>query len=135
MMRTVGSKALTAAALAMTMALPGQAAEPVVKIGILTDMSGPYSDMGGPGSVAAAAKTTEAKVVAAKMRELPIRDAVMHHPAIRPDGRVIHDMLLVKVKTPAESKGDWDYYTIQATIPAADAFRPLDKSACPLVKG
>ncbi|MBI3445125.1 MAG: ABC transporter substrate-binding protein [Magnetospirillum sp.] len=83
----------------------------------------------------AAAKTTEAKVVAAKMRELPINDAVMRHAAIRPDGRVIHDMLLVKVKSPAESKGDWDFYTIQATIPAAEAFKPLSASACPAVKG
>lgn len=83
----------------------------------------------------AAAKTTEAKAVAAQMRQLPITDAVMRHPAIRPDGRVIHDMLLVKVKTPAESKGEWDFYTIQATIPAAEAFRPLEKSACPLAKG
>ena len=82
----------------------------------------------------AAAKTTEAKVVAARMREMPISDAVMRHPSIRPDGRVIHDMLLVKVKTPAESKGEWDFYTIQATIPAAEAFRPLAVSACPLVK-
>ena len=68
------------------------------------------------------------------MRQLPITDAVMRHPAIRPDGRVIHDMLLVKVKTPAESKGEWDFYTIQATIPAAEAFRPLASSSCPLVK-
>lgn len=83
---------------------------------------------------AAVAKTTEAKMVAAKMRELPINDAVMRHPRIRPDGRVVHDMLLVKVKTPTESKGDWDYYTVQATIPAEEAFKPLAGSACPLVK-
>ncbi len=83
---------------------------------------------------AAAAKTTEAKMVAAKMRELPINDAVMRHPRIRPDGRVVHDMLLVKAKTPAESKGDWDYYTVQATIPAEEAFKPMAGSACPLVK-
>ncbi|RAU22486.1 ABC transporter permease [Paramagnetospirillum kuznetsovii] len=82
----------------------------------------------------AAAKTTESKAVAAKMREMPINDAVMRHPRIRPDGRVVHDMLLVKVKTPAESKGGWDFYSIQATIPAEEAFKPLAGSACPLVK-
>lgn len=82
----------------------------------------------------AAAKTTDAKTVAAKMRELPISDPVMRHPAIRPDGRVVHDMLLVKVKAPAASKGDWDYYDIKATIPAAEAFKPLAASACPMVK-
>jgi branched-chain amino acid transport system substrate-binding protein len=42
-------------------------------------------------------------------------------------------MYLVKVKKPSESKGPWDYYTITATIPAADAFEPLDKSTCDLV--
>lgn len=83
---------------------------------------------------AAVAKSTEAKAVAAQMRAQPITDAVMRHPSIRPDGRVIHDMLLVKVKTPAESKGEWDFYNVQATIPAAEAFRPLAASACPLVK-
>lgn len=82
----------------------------------------------------AAAKTTESKAVAAKMREMPISDAVMRHASIRPDGRVIHDMLLVKVKTPAASKGDWDFYDILATIPAAEAFKPLSASACPAVK-
>lgn len=81
----------------------------------------------------AAAKTTEGNAVAKKMRELPIRDPVMRNASIRADGRVIHDMYLVKVKKPSESKGPWDYYTIAATIPAAEAFQPLDVSTCPLV--
>ncbi|CAA7623660.1 ABC-type branched-chain amino acid transport systems, periplasmic component [Candidatus Terasakiella magnetica] len=83
---------------------------------------------------AAATKSTESKVVAASMRKMVIKDPVMRNASIRDDGRVIHDMLLVKVKTPAESKGDWDYYSILATIPAVDAFKPLATSACPLVK-
>ena len=82
----------------------------------------------------AAARSDSADVVAAKMRELPIKDAVMRNASIRPDGRVIHDMLLVEVKTPAQSKGAWDYYNVIGTIPAQQAFMPLAQSQCPLVK-
>ena len=82
----------------------------------------------------AAAKTDDWKVVAQKMRELPIQDAVMRNASIRPDGRVIHDMYLFQVKKPSESKGAWDYYKTVSTIPAASAFKPLSESTCPLVK-
>ncbi|ADJ64556.1 ABC transporter substrate-binding protein [Herbaspirillum seropedicae] len=81
----------------------------------------------------AAAKTSDWKVVAQKMREIPIADAVMRNASIRPDGRVIHDMYLYQVKTPAESKGPWDYLKLLSVIPAQQAFRPMD-AACPLVK-
>ncbi len=82
----------------------------------------------------AAAKTDESKAVAKKMRELPIEDAVMRNASIRPDGRVIHDMYLFQVKKPSESKGPWDYYTPLGTVPAANAFKPLEQSTCELVK-
>lgn len=82
----------------------------------------------------AAARSDVAAVVAQKMRELPIKDGVMHNASIRPDGRVIHDMYLYQVKTPAESKGPWDYLKLVSTIPADQAFKPLDQSACALVK-
>ncbi|WP_420376235.1 ABC transporter substrate-binding protein [Pollutimonas sp. H1-120] len=82
----------------------------------------------------AATQSTDGKVVADKMRELPIKDPIMHNASIRPDGRVIHDMYLYEVKTPAESKGEWDLSKLVATIPAAEAFQPLSSSTCPLVK-
>ncbi|MBO9678590.1 MAG: ABC transporter substrate-binding protein [Acidovorax sp.] len=82
----------------------------------------------------AAAKTDDWKVVASKMRTLPIDDPVMRNASIRPDGRVIHDMYLFEVKKPAESKGPWDYYKTVSTIPAQIAFKPLAESACPAVK-
>jgi branched-chain amino acid transport system substrate-binding protein len=82
----------------------------------------------------AATKSVDAKVVAQKMREMPIRDPIMHNASIRPDGRVIHDMYLFRVKSPAESKGPWDYYTKVGTVPATEAFQPLSKSSCALVK-
>ena len=46
----------------------------------------------------------------------------------------MHDMYLFEVKKPAESKGPWDYYKQVATIPADEAFTPLDKSTCALLK-
>ena len=82
----------------------------------------------------AAAKSDAAPAVAAKMRELPIKDDVMRNASIRPDGRVVHDMLLVEVKKPAQSKAAWDYYNILGTIPANTAFMPLAQSQCSLVK-
>lgn len=47
---------------------------------------------------------------------------------------MVHDMYLVEVKKPSESKAPWDYYKVRATIPAAEAFKPLAESNCPLVK-
>ena len=80
------------------------------------------------------AGTDDTDAVVAKMRETPVNDVFAQGGKIRPDGRMVHDMYLVEVKTPAESKEPWDYYNIRATIPADKAFLPLEKSACPLVK-
>lgn len=74
-----------------------------------------------------------AKVLAA-MQAMPVEDAVTRNGQLRPNGRMVHDMLLVRVKKPSESKAPWDYYAIEATIPADKAFRPLSQSACPLVR-
>ncbi len=72
--------------------------------------------------------------VAAKMKEMPTDDPLFGKGMIRVDGRKIHPVYLFEVKKPSESKGPWDYYTLKATIPAEEAFRPLAESACPLVK-
>jgi branched-chain amino acid transport system substrate-binding protein len=74
-----------------------------------------------------------AKVVA-EMKRTPTDDPLFGKGTIREDGRKIHDMYLFQVKKPAESKAPYDYYTLRATIPAAEAFRPLDQGGCPLVK-
>jgi branched-chain amino acid transport system substrate-binding protein len=81
-----------------------------------------------------AAKTDDAAAVANKMRELPIKDMNIENGRVREDGQVMHDMYLVEVKKPAESKRAWDYYKVVATVPAEQAFQPLGASACPLVK-
>ena len=81
-----------------------------------------------------AVKSKDPKVVMAKMKEMPSEDPLFGKGKIRVDGRHVHDMYLVEVKKPEESKGPWDYYKILATIPADQAFRPLDQGGCPLVK-
>ncbi len=83
---------------------------------------------------AEAAGTDEGEKVIAKMRELPIEDMFAKNGKIRPDGRMVHDMYLAKVKSPKESKGPWDYYEIVRVIPGDEAFQPLSDSTCPLVK-
>jgi branched-chain amino acid transport system substrate-binding protein len=77
----------------------------------------------------------DGKAVVAKMKELPTDDPLFGHGTIRADGRKIHDMYLFEVKKPDESKAPWDYYKLRATIPAAEAFRPLKEGNCPLVSG
>src|SRR6516165_12135222 len=81
-----------------------------------------------------AAGTEEAKAVMAKMREIPVNDFYAKNGRVREDGRMVHDMYFVQVKTPEESAGAWDYYKILSTIPGDQAFRPLDEGGCPLVK-
>lgn len=79
------------------------------------------------------AGTDEPKAVAAKMRELPVEDFFAHGGVVRQDGRMVHDVYLMEVKKPEQSKGDWDVYNLLATIPGAEAFRPLADGNCPLV--
>ncbi len=82
-----------------------------------------------------AAGSTDAAEVMRKMKEMPVNDIFAHGGKIREDGLHVHDMLLVQVKKPSESKGPWDYYKVLEKIPADRAFKPLSESACPLVKG
>jgi branched-chain amino acid transport system substrate-binding protein len=77
--------------------------------------------------------TDEAGAVIAKMKATPIHDFFAKNGQIRPDGRMIHDMYLMQVKTAAESKGEWDLYNILATVPGDQAFRPMSEGGCPLV--
>jgi branched-chain amino acid transport system substrate-binding protein len=81
-----------------------------------------------------AAGTKDPTTVLAKMREMPVEDAFSRNGRLLPNGRMIHDMYLVEVKAPAESKQAWDYYRTVSTIPAEKAFRPLSESACPITK-
>jgi branched-chain amino acid transport system substrate-binding protein len=82
----------------------------------------------------AALKSDDGTKVIAKMKELPTDDPLFGKGTIRADGRKIHNAYLFEVKKPGESKGPYDYYKTRATIPAAEAFRPLAEGDCPLVK-
>jgi branched-chain amino acid transport system substrate-binding protein len=80
-------------------------------------------------------QTADGKAIVDKMKATPTDDMLFGKGTIRADGRKLHDMYLFEVKKPEESKAPWDYYKLRATIPAAEAFRPLNKGNCPLVKG
>jgi branched-chain amino acid transport system substrate-binding protein len=77
----------------------------------------------------------DGKAVAAKMKELPTDDPLFGKGVVRADGRKMHDAYLFEVKKPEESKYFGDLYKTRATIPAAEAFRPLKEGGCPLVSG
>ncbi|MDB5616639.1 ABC transporter substrate-binding protein [Tardiphaga sp.] len=79
---------------------------------------------------AAAADTTDGQAVVVKMKELPSKDPLFGDGKVRIDGRHIHNMYLFQVKTPEESKGPWDFYKLIETIPAAEAFRPIEQGNC-----
>jgi len=80
------------------------------------------------------ARTTSGIDVANVMRSIPISDMFTKDATLRPDGRLVHDMLLVEVKSPAESKYPRDYYKIKGVLPGSEAFRPLSEGGCSLVK-
>lgn len=68
------------------------------------------------------------------MMNTPINDMFTQNGRVREDGRMVHDMYLAQVKTPAESQGEWDLFKILGVIPADEAFLPLSESTCKLVK-
>ena len=75
----------------------------------------------------------DGRAVVTAMKATPINDPLFGQVTIREDGRALHPMYLLQVKTPAESKGAWDVFKITGTIPADQAFRPLSAGGCPIV--
>ncbi|MGB2659662.1 MAG: ABC transporter substrate-binding protein, partial [Pseudolabrys sp.] len=86
-------------------------------------------------AVAALKSATDGKAVVAKMKEMPTDDPLFGKGTIRADGRKLHPAYLFEVKKPEESKYPGDFYKLRATIPANEAFRPLNEGNCPLVSG
>ena len=78
-----------------------------------------------------ATNSTDPKVVIEQMRKTPVKDAFTNAGRLREDGRMIHDVYLVQVKSPAESKGEWDFLKVVNVIPGDQAFRPLSEGGCP----
>ncbi|MFL5013261.1 ABC transporter substrate-binding protein [Rhizobium sp.] len=80
------------------------------------------------------AGTDETEAVAKQLHELPVDDVFGRGGTVGANGRMIHDMYLLQVKKPAESKEPWDYFNVLATIPGKEAYIDPAKSGCDLVK-
>jgi branched-chain amino acid transport system substrate-binding protein len=81
-----------------------------------------------------AANTTDSDKVMEQLRKMKINDMFTDNGYIRADGVMVHDMYVMQVKTPAESKYPWDYYKVLKKMPGEEAFGPLSASTCPLLK-
>jgi branched-chain amino acid transport system substrate-binding protein len=81
-----------------------------------------------------AAGTKDTVAVAKKLKELPVDDAFTAHGTVQANGRMVSDLYLFQVKKPSESKGDWDYYKLLATVPGDTAYPTAANSGCPLTK-
>jgi branched-chain amino acid transport system substrate-binding protein len=81
-----------------------------------------------------AANTTDPDKVMEQLKKAKINDMFTDNGYIRADGRMVHEMYVMQVKTPAESKYPWDYYKLLKKIPGEEAFAPLSASTCPLIK-
>jgi branched-chain amino acid transport system substrate-binding protein len=77
-----------------------------------------------------ATNSTDPKTVLEQMRKTPVKDAFTNHGVLRPDGRMVHDVYLVQVKSPSESKGEWDLIKLVREIPGDQAFRPIAGGGC-----
>ncbi|MGI4955674.1 MAG: ABC transporter substrate-binding protein [Janthinobacterium lividum] len=77
---------------------------------------------------------TDADKVRAHMLATPMQDVFLQNGKLLPNGRMLHDMFLARIKSPADSTGPWDIFTFTGTVPGQDAFRKLADSKCPLLK-
>jgi branched-chain amino acid transport system substrate-binding protein len=86
-------------------------------------------------AVAALKSAADGKAVVAEMKKLPTDDPLFGKGTVRADGRKLQPAYLFEVKAPSDSKYPGDFYTLRATIPADEAFRPLKDGNCPLAGG
>jgi branched-chain amino acid transport system substrate-binding protein len=82
----------------------------------------------------AATNSVESDKVMAWMRANPVNDFFAQGGKVREDGRMVHDMYLMRIKKPEESKQKWDLYENLATVPGDEAFRPMADGGCPYLK-
>jgi len=94
--------------------------------------AGDYSAVSTYLTAVKAAGTDDADAVMAQMKKTPINDMFAKGGKILPNGRMVHDMYLMQVKSPAESKTPWDYFKVVQTIPGDVAFAPPGGSKCTL---
>jgi branched-chain amino acid transport system substrate-binding protein len=98
------------------------------------DQAATYSEVRHYLKAVAAARSLDPGPVLAKMREMPVNDAFATNGHLREDGQMVHDLYLVRVKAPADSKEKGDYLSIVQELPGEEVFQTLAESACPLVK-
>ena len=79
-----------------------------------------------------AVNSTDSKTVIEHMRKTPVRDVLTMDGYLRPDGRMVHSVALMQIKTPAESKNEWDLSRVVASLKGEDVFRPLGEGGCNL---
>jgi branched-chain amino acid transport system substrate-binding protein len=79
----------------------------------------------------AATNSVDPETVIAQMRKVPVDDFFAHGGKVREDGRMVHDMYLMRIKKPEESKQKWDLYEYLSTVAGDDAFRPMAEGGCP----
>jgi branched-chain amino acid transport system substrate-binding protein len=85
-------------------------------------------------SAVKAAGTSDGPTVVARMKQTPVNDFFTKNGRVREDGRVLREFHFMEVKTPAESKGPWDYYKLIRTLDADSTARPVNQSECPLLR-
>jgi len=78
--------------------------------------------------------TDDADALMKWMKSTKVDDFYAKGGVVREDGRMVHDMFLMQVKTPQESKAPWDYYKLVATFPGDDVYTKLSESTCKLIK-
>ena len=98
------------------------------------NQAGVYSSVLAYLNAVKAADSVDGDKVMAAMRAAPIQDKLFGTVTVRPDGRAVHAMYEFRVKQPEQSKGRWDYYDLVATIPAEEAFRPIEQGNCPAIQ-
>jgi len=96
--------------------------------------AGDYSALSFYLNAVKATGTDDGDAVMKWMKSNKVNDFFAQGGYVREDGRMIHDMYLMQVKTPAESKGPWDYYKVVATLPGDEVYTKLSESTCKLVK-
>jgi len=69
----------------------------------------------------------------AHLKQAKINDMFTKNGYVRADGLMVHTMYVMQVKTPAESRGEWDLYKTLARVPGDQAFRPMSEGHCPLI--
>jgi branched-chain amino acid transport system substrate-binding protein len=79
----------------------------------------------------AATNSVDPGTVIAQMRKVPVDDFFAHGGKVREDGRMVHDVYLMRIKKPEESKQKWDLYEYLETVVGDDAFRPIAEGGCP----